>query len=265
MPALAAVDWLDMPVTARVDDTFRAAQLMREAGVAAIIVLGGDGTHRAVVRECGAVPIAGLSTGTNNAFPEMREPTIAGLAAGLYAAGRIPADDALQRNKRLDIDDPRRAKATCAATSRSSMPSSRTSTTSARGRSGRSTRSPPSTCPTPIRRRSGCRRSRACWNRSAAMNRAASPSSSPRPARANSTCARRSRRASCARCRSPSWQRLARWRAATRAAARRHRRARRRTRNGLRRQRRSHRHPARRRLQQHRRGRVHALRGTCRA
>ena len=101
---LAAVDYLDMPVTARVDDTFRAAQMMREAGVAAIIVLGGDGTHRAVVRECGAVPVAGLSTGTNNAFPEMREPTIAGLAAGLYAAGRIPAADAIQRNKRLDID-----------------------------------------------------------------------------------------------------------------------------------------------------------------
>ncbi|CDY77389.1 Acetoin catabolism protein X [Caballeronia glathei] len=102
--ALAAVDYLDMPVTARVDDSFRAAHMMREAGVAAIIVLGGDGTHRAVVRECGAVPVAGLSTGTNNAFPEMREPTIAGLAAGLYAAGRIPAADALVRNKRLDIE-----------------------------------------------------------------------------------------------------------------------------------------------------------------
>jgi NAD+ kinase len=56
------------------------------------------------VRECGAVPVAGLSTGTNNAFPEMREPTIAGLAAGLYAAGRIPSTDALVHNKRLDIE-----------------------------------------------------------------------------------------------------------------------------------------------------------------
>ena len=33
------------------------------------LVLGGDGTHRAVVRECRSIPIAGLSTGTNNAFP----------------------------------------------------------------------------------------------------------------------------------------------------------------------------------------------------
>jgi predicted polyphosphate/ATP-dependent NAD kinase len=102
--ALASVEFLDMPVTARVDDTFRAARLMRDAGVDALIVLGGDGTHRAVVRECGDVPIAGLSTGTNNAYPEMREPTISGLATGLYATGRIPAQQALASNKRLDIE-----------------------------------------------------------------------------------------------------------------------------------------------------------------
>jgi predicted polyphosphate/ATP-dependent NAD kinase len=101
---LAAVEFLDMPVTARVDDTFRAARMMRDAHVDALIVLGGDGTHRAVVRECGDVPIAGLSTGTNNAYPEMREPTISGLAAGLYATGRVPADHALASNKLLDVE-----------------------------------------------------------------------------------------------------------------------------------------------------------------
>ena len=58
------------------------------------MVLGGDGTHRAVVRECGEVPIAGISTGTNNAFPEHREPTITGLAVGLCAYG--PPDRATQ-------------------------------------------------------------------------------------------------------------------------------------------------------------------------
>lgn len=100
---LPAVDFIDMPVTARVDDTLHAARHMADAGVAVIIVLGGDGTHRAVVRECGPVPIAGLSTGTNNAFPEMREPTITGLAAGLYATGRVPETHALATNKRLDI------------------------------------------------------------------------------------------------------------------------------------------------------------------
>jgi predicted polyphosphate/ATP-dependent NAD kinase len=101
--ALPQITWLDMPVTGSVDDSFRAARLMREAGVAAIVVLGGDGTHRAVVRECGDVPVAGLSTGTNNAYPEMREATIAGLAVGLYASGRIPAAQALCLNKRLDV------------------------------------------------------------------------------------------------------------------------------------------------------------------
>ncbi|WP_042300441.1 ATP-NAD kinase family protein [Paraburkholderia kururiensis] len=97
------LEWLAMPTTARVDDTFLAARLMQEAQVAAIVVLGGDGTHRAVVRECGNVPIAGLSTGTNNAYPELREATLAGLAVGLYATGRIVPDTALVYNKRLDV------------------------------------------------------------------------------------------------------------------------------------------------------------------
>jgi predicted polyphosphate/ATP-dependent NAD kinase len=98
-----AVEFLDMEVGSTVDDTFRATQMLRAAGVKAIVVLGGDGTHRAVARECGEVPIAGVSTGTNNAFPEMREPTITGMAVGLYASGRLSADQALAPNKVLDI------------------------------------------------------------------------------------------------------------------------------------------------------------------
>ena len=105
--ALPRIDWLDMQPTSTVDDTFTATRLLQRAGVAAIVVLGGDGTHRAVVRELHAagsgLPIAGLSTGTNNAFPEMREPTITGLAAGLYAAGRIAAHEALLSNKLLEV------------------------------------------------------------------------------------------------------------------------------------------------------------------
>jgi predicted polyphosphate/ATP-dependent NAD kinase len=97
------VDFLTMEVGSTVEDTFRATQMMCAAGVRAIVVLGGDGTHRAVARECGDVPIAGVSTGTNNAFPEMREPTITGLAVGLYASGRLSADQALALNKVLDI------------------------------------------------------------------------------------------------------------------------------------------------------------------
>lgn len=101
------VEFLDMEPTSTVDDTLQATRLMRAAGVEAIVVLGGDGTHRAVVRELlndGApIPIAGLSTGTNNAFPEMRESTITGIAVGLYATGRIGPGEALAPNKLLEI------------------------------------------------------------------------------------------------------------------------------------------------------------------
>lgn len=108
---LPRIEWLDMEPTSTVEDTFAATRLLQGAGVAAIVVLGGDGTHRAVVRELVAgdgagvapLPIAGLSTGTNNAFPEMREPTITGLAAGLYATGRIEAGEALLPNKLIEV------------------------------------------------------------------------------------------------------------------------------------------------------------------
>lgn len=101
------VEFVDMDPTSTVDDTFVAARLMAEAGVRAIVVLGGDGTHRAVVKSLAdsghQVPIAGLSTGTNNAFPEMRESTVTGIAVGLYAAGRLDAAQALVSNKLLKV------------------------------------------------------------------------------------------------------------------------------------------------------------------
>jgi len=104
---LPAIDWLEFGPTSTVEDSFTAARMLYAMGATAIVVLGGDGTHRAVVRELAgrpdAPPIAGLSTGTNNAFPEMREPTITGLAAGLYAAGRIDAAKALAPNKLLEV------------------------------------------------------------------------------------------------------------------------------------------------------------------
>jgi predicted polyphosphate/ATP-dependent NAD kinase len=97
------VEYLDFEPLSTVDDTFHSARLMRQAGVNAIVVLGGDGTHRAVARECGDIPIAGLSTGTNNAFPEMREPTVTAMAVGLFASGELSRDEALLANKVLDI------------------------------------------------------------------------------------------------------------------------------------------------------------------
>ena len=90
-------------ITSTVRDTLLATAAMRAAGCKIIIVLGGDGTHRAVVSQCGDIPIAGISTGTNNAFPEHREPTITGLAVGLAAMGRVPDSVAFEGNKRLDV------------------------------------------------------------------------------------------------------------------------------------------------------------------
>jgi predicted polyphosphate/ATP-dependent NAD kinase len=90
-------------VTGTVSDTHRAAAAMCQAGVAAIVVLGGDGTHRAVVAHCGSTPIAGISTGTNNAFPDHREPTITGMATALVVTGRVPADVAFFEHKRIEV------------------------------------------------------------------------------------------------------------------------------------------------------------------
>jgi predicted polyphosphate/ATP-dependent NAD kinase len=101
---LPVLEFIDMPVTGTVVDTMHAAAVMADASVAAIVVLGGDGTHRAVVRSCAKVPVAGISTGTNNAYPEMREPTITGLATGLYAAGKLGDDEALRANKVLEVE-----------------------------------------------------------------------------------------------------------------------------------------------------------------
>lgn len=98
-----ALQLLDMTVCGDASDSATAARMMRKLNVGAIIVLGGDGTHRVVISEAGDIPIAGVSTGTNNAFPEMREPTITGLAAGLAVTGAVPAGVAFVNNKRLEV------------------------------------------------------------------------------------------------------------------------------------------------------------------
>ena len=100
---LPSLQFTDTPVTGTVEDTRSATRAMAAAGVAAIVVLGGDGTHRAVAGCCGAAWLAGISTGTNNAFPEHREPTITGLAVGLAVTGRVPAATALLPNKMLRV------------------------------------------------------------------------------------------------------------------------------------------------------------------
>lgn len=81
----------DDPLTDSAQDTINAVHRMREAGAEVIICLGGDGTARVAAAACGDVPLLPLSTGTNNAFPQLREATVAGLAAGLVATGAVQA------------------------------------------------------------------------------------------------------------------------------------------------------------------------------
>jgi predicted polyphosphate/ATP-dependent NAD kinase len=93
------VHYLPIRISGTVEDTRLASAEMCKGGVSAIVVLGGDGTHRAVAAHCGAIPVAGISTGTNNAFPKPGEPTIVGLATGLAVTGQVPAHLAFADNK----------------------------------------------------------------------------------------------------------------------------------------------------------------------
>lgn len=99
---LPALELLDMRMSETAADTAAAVRRMVELRVRAIVVLGGDGTHRVVAKHCGDTPLCALSTGTNNAFPEMREATVAGLATGLVASGQVNGS-ALRREKVLRV------------------------------------------------------------------------------------------------------------------------------------------------------------------
>jgi predicted polyphosphate/ATP-dependent NAD kinase len=84
-------------------DTVASAMAMRDAGAGALVVFGGDGTHRDVVsgwRDAALVPV---STGTNNVFPIAWDATSAGTAAGLVAAGKVPVETVATRASVLDI------------------------------------------------------------------------------------------------------------------------------------------------------------------
>ncbi|GAC1426404.1 MAG: NAD(+)/NADH kinase [Ktedonobacteraceae bacterium] len=93
---------LAMDITARQEDSTRAAHLMVTQGATCIITLGGDGTNRAVFKGCrNHVPLLPISTGTNNVFPEFQEGTTAGLAAGMVAKGAVAREVACWHSKVL--------------------------------------------------------------------------------------------------------------------------------------------------------------------
>jgi len=100
----AELEALDVGAQLDAGDTARAAEAMRKAGCAALVVLGGDGTNRAVARIWPDAPLVPLSTGTNNVFPRLVEPTCAGAAAGLVASGAVQLHEVAARAKRVKVE-----------------------------------------------------------------------------------------------------------------------------------------------------------------
>ena len=94
---------IDMPFYNDAEDSVRAAHRLQAGGAKCIIVLGGDGTSRAVAKACGNVPILPVSTGTNNVLPSFVEGTVAGLAAGYVATHPQSAEAFCYRHKTLEV------------------------------------------------------------------------------------------------------------------------------------------------------------------
>ena len=95
---------VDAPQTASTLDTVRGARALRDAGCAAVITLGGDGTNRAFARGWQDAPLLPVSTGTNNVFPRVVEATVAGAAAGAVASGRVALGEVARRAKRIAVE-----------------------------------------------------------------------------------------------------------------------------------------------------------------
>lgn len=92
MPLKSRVHVLRTPLANAAADTGAAVAAFLAHGATTIVSLGGDGTNRAIARAAVDVDLVPLSTGTNNVFPTLAEPTAAGMAAGLAARGALPED-----------------------------------------------------------------------------------------------------------------------------------------------------------------------------
>lgn len=98
-----SVERLDFDTKADQRDSIKAAQILADRGAGCIITLGGDGTNRVVAKAAGQVPIMPLSTGTNNVIPYMIEATVAGVAAGLIATGKVSREEGTFQSTRLEV------------------------------------------------------------------------------------------------------------------------------------------------------------------
>lgn len=99
----AEISILDMDINGTLSDTMNAAEKMEELEVDCIVVLGGDGTSRAVAKIIKDIPIIAVSTGTNNVYPDMIEGTVAGMAAGVIACKKLDINEVCFKDKRIEI------------------------------------------------------------------------------------------------------------------------------------------------------------------
>ncbi|MDR1944183.1 MAG: NAD(+)/NADH kinase [Synergistaceae bacterium] len=93
---------LEMRIEAAASDSMEAARRMNELNVGCVVVLGGDGTSRAVAKGIGDVPIIPISTGTNNVYPTMIEGTVAGMTAAVTALSSEPRSTCVH-DKRIEV------------------------------------------------------------------------------------------------------------------------------------------------------------------
>lgn len=95
----ASVTVLDIELSHDMADTERAISAFCSHGVDHVVALGGDGTHRVIVKSAPDIYLIPLSTGTNNVFPLTIEATIAGEVAALGAKGFLPDGEFCRRAK----------------------------------------------------------------------------------------------------------------------------------------------------------------------
>lgn len=100
---------LSFKLTHSEKDTIHMTNAMWDAGCRVFIVLGGDGTNRIVAKTKPDAIVLPLSTGTNNVFPQLLEASIAGIAAGIIASGRLKYEDHCYRAKQVHVTVNRQA------------------------------------------------------------------------------------------------------------------------------------------------------------
>lgn len=100
---IPSVTMLDMAMVHGAKDSQRAAEQLCQNGARCILILGGDGTIRVVSKGAGQIPLLPILTGTNNVLPAFVEGTVAGMAAGGLATGKVSIEEVARRHKWLDV------------------------------------------------------------------------------------------------------------------------------------------------------------------